>query len=81
MYNYTSPQKTASRALDISGIYLGTVTRSDSEGVFVSVEQVSPGLSFGPCLVTEYIIDAGDQVVCAFLNNAFDELVVLGRIV
>jgi len=31
--------------------------------------------------VTEYIIDAGDQVVCAFLNNAFDELVVLGRIV
>lgn len=88
MYQYTSPQKTASRSLDLSGVYIGEVVRSDSDGVFVKVPQLALDAAFGPCpvmsessaTVAGTAPAAGTRVVCSFLENKFDELIILGVI-
>jgi hypothetical protein len=93
MINYTSPSKTASNPLTQSGLYVGNVTRSDSGGVFVTIPQIVPDFAFGPCLriaggvsgVTydgeaSSTIEVGTKVLCGFLNNQFDEVVILGEV-
>lgn len=70
--------KASSRKPQPGGLYKGKVVRV-SGGVFVDVPKVAPGQTFGPCMVFgPYPVD-GDNVLCAFLDNKFDELVVLGK--
>jgi len=51
MFNYISPQKTASVELEKNGLYLGTVTNVEGNQVYVEIPQLTPGFSYGPCLV------------------------------
>jgi len=81
MINYTSPSKTASNPLTQSGLYVGNVTRSDSGGVFVTIPQIVPDFAFGPCLrLAASNPSIGTKVLCGFLNNQFDEVVILGEV-
>ena len=70
--------KASSRKPRTGGLYKGKVERVTG-GVFVSVPKVAPGQTFGPCMVFGPYPIAGDNVLCAFLDNRFEELVVLGR--
>lgn len=46
-----APSKTAGVPLEPGGIYLGIVRQVSGTQVFVEVPLVSPGFTFGPCLV------------------------------
>jgi hypothetical protein len=70
--------KASSRKPQPGGLYRGTVT-GVTNGIFVEVPTVAPGQTFGPCTVFGPYPKAGDIVLCAFLDNRFDELVVLGK--
>jgi hypothetical protein len=70
--------KASSRKPRTGGLYKGKVERV-AGGVFVSVPKVAPGQPFGPCMVFGPYPIVGDNVLCAFLDNRFEELVVLGR--
>ena len=93
MINYTSPSKTASSALTTSGLYVGVVRRSDSYGVYVEIPQITPDFAFGPCVTIagassitydgpsgDRAPSVGTKVLCGFLNNQFDEVVILGEV-
>lgn len=75
---FGSSTKASSRKPQPGGLYKGTVTRV-ADGIFVSVPKVAPGQIFGPCMVFGPYPVLGDNVLCAFLDNRFDELVILGR--
>ena len=70
--------KASSRKPQPGGLYKGIVTRV-AGGIFVDVPKVAPGQPFGPCMVFGPYPILGDNVLCAFLDNKFDELVILGR--
>lgn len=109
MQKYPTPQKTASVPLDFSGLYIGTVRKSDNSGVFVEIPQITAGFSFGPCNVIANDLNVqktsgtisteietktfltnvevtrtrptvGSKVLCGFLNNTFDEVVIIGSV-
>jgi hypothetical protein len=75
---FGSSLKASSRRPQPGGLSLGQVTR-DTGGIFVEVPQVAPGQTFGPCAVFGPYPKTGDTVLCAFLDNKFDEIVVLGK--
>jgi len=98
---FTSPSKTASRALEAGGLHLGTVTKVD-DGIYVEIPKIAANFSFGPCLIvdnwgggpvlevegsitpatislaSENIFEVGSKVLCGFLNNGLDEIIILG---
>jgi hypothetical protein len=101
---FTSPNKTASVALQTNSLYVGIVTKVDGSSVWVEMPALSPGFSFGPCAVlagvTSYqssealttggsdtfvtslnqVPQAGQSVLCGFINNSIDEVIVFGSI-
>jgi hypothetical protein len=83
MLNFTSPSKTASNPMSNNGLFLGTVKKiEDDGGVFVEIPYILAGFSFGPASVAnyEYTPAIDDRVVCGFINNALDEVIVLGKV-
>jgi len=109
MIKQPTPNKTASVPLDFSGLYIGIVRKSDSNGVFVEIPQITTGFSFGPCNVLSTDLNVqktsdsistetqtktfltnvtvsrvrpavGSKVICGFLNNTFDEVIIFGSI-
>lgn len=70
--------KASSRKPQPGGLYKGIVVRV-ADGIFVDVPKVAPGQTFGPCMVFGPYPILGDNVLCAFLDNRFEELVILGR--
>lgn len=81
--NYTSPDKTASVAFRPNGVYLGLVTRVDSniKRVWVMIPRVSSGFQFGPLSVAMTDLPSvGDRVACLFVENRSDDIVVIGVI-
>ncbi len=75
---FGSSIKASSRKPRTGGLYKGKVVRV-SGGIFVSVPKVAPGQTFGPCMVFGPYPVLNDNVLCAFLDNRFEELVILGR--
>jgi hypothetical protein len=75
--------KGSSGSLQPGGIYVGKVVRVDDAYCYVELPRLSPGSIFGPCLTisTTYpsmpAID--DIVICSFLENNLDQVVVLGK--
>lgn len=62
-----------------NGHYIGKVSRT-SGGIFVKIPKIAPGVTFGPCkkFFTESLA-VGDNVLCTFLDNKFDEVVLVGK--
>lgn len=109
MTQFIAPTKTASVELPRNGLYIGIVTQVEGTKVYVEIPQLTPGFSYGPCLVlannvntvttsgsalittggttstflktvavNRIIPPVGTYVLCGFLNNGLDEIVVLG---
>ena len=109
MTQFIAPAKTASVELPRNGLYIGIVTQIEDKRVYVEIPQLTPGFSYGPCLVlantvntektsgpalittggatstfiktvnVERVVpEVGTYVLCGFLNNGLDEIVVLG---
>jgi hypothetical protein len=79
--NFTARNKAVSVPFQ-GGIHYGIVRRVVGSQVYVELRAVAPGYAFGPCVVSgvDSILAVNDSVICAFLNNAKSELVVLGKI-
>jgi hypothetical protein len=79
--NFTARNKAVSVPFQ-GGIHYGIVRRVVGSQVYVELRAVAPGYAFGPCVVSgvDSIPAVNDSVICAFLNNAKSELVVLGKI-
>lgn len=141
VYNLISPDKAASVELEKNGLFVGTVTLVEDKKVYVEIPQLTPGFSYGPCMVVannlnvtltratavtetvettgsaivsvsgggmspvtstsstfvksvsdntnEFVVlvdiemvvpPVGTLVLCGFLNNSLDEIIVLGSI-
>lgn len=80
MNYFVSPTKTASVSQQINGLYAGKVSRVVDGEVFVEVPSIINGFSFGPAIISNYSSapSVNDVVICGFLNNSLDELVILG---
>ena len=141
MFNLISPDKASSVELEKNGLFVGTVTSVEENKVYVEIPQLTPGFSYGPCLVVannlqvtltradamvsttkttsnaivtvsgggmspvtstsspfvtnvtdnknQFVVlvdvemvvpPVGSSVLCGFLNNSLDEIIVLGSI-
>lgn len=76
---FSNSKKASSRKPVPGGLYLGTVVRVSAQGVFVSIPKVAAQTIFGPCTVFSAYPVAGQKVLCGFLDNRFEEVVILGR--
>lgn len=81
MNYFVSPTKTASVSQQINGLYAGKVSRVVDGEVFVEVPSIINGFSFGPAIISNYSStpSVNDVVICGFLNNSLDEIVILGK--
>lgn len=75
---FSNPRKASSRKPKTGGLYIGKVVRI-SGGIFVQVPRVASRQVFGPCIVFSAYPVLGQRVLCGFLDNKFDEVVILGR--
>jgi hypothetical protein len=75
---FTNPLKGSSAKKSNPGFYLGKVVRVTG-GIYVSIPTLSPGSTFGPCktFVSHPVLN--QTVLCGFLDNKFDEVVILGK--
>jgi len=76
---FSNSKKASSRKPVPGGLYLGTVIRVSAQGVFVNIPKVAAQTTFGPCTVFCTYPIAGQKVLCGFLDNRFEEVVILGR--
>jgi|GEM_PF-3088595 len=78
-----NPQKGSSAPGRPTGVFIGKVTRT-SGGVYVSIPSLTGGLTninFGPCKVVGLYPTVGSAVLCTFLENRNDDVVILGKII
>lgn len=75
---FSNPSKASSKRPQPGGLYTGVVVRVEG-GVFVRVEKVSATHTFGPCDVYCAFPVINQKVLCGFLDNRFDEVVILGK--
>ena len=75
---FSNPSKASSKRPQPGGLYTGVVVRVEG-GVFVRVEKVSATHIFGPCDVYCAFPVINQKVLCGFLDNRFDEVVILGK--
>ena len=81
MTDYLARTRSVSAPVDVSGVYLGTVTRVDEalQQVWVEVARLTPGFQYGPLTVTGVALPAvGERVAVEFLENRTNDIVVLG---
>lgn len=76
---FGNAKKASSRRPTPGGLYLGIVVRITGANVFVSVPKVAPQTVFGPCAVFSVFPKINQRVLCGFLDNRFEEVVILGR--
>lgn len=75
---FSNPQKASSRRPKTGGLYIGKVVRITG-GIYVQVPKIASNTVFGPCTVFCAYPILNQRVLCGFLDNKFDEVVILGR--
>jgi len=78
-----NPLKGSSASGRPTGVFVGKVTRT-SGGVYVSIPSLTgqiTTINFGPCKVVGLYPAVGNAVLCTFLENRNDDVVVLGKII
>jgi hypothetical protein len=81
METYRAIGRSASTAVDITGVYLGTIKRVDValKQVWVEIPRLNAGYQYGPVTVaTTPFPMVGDRVTCSFLEGRTSTLLVLG---
>lgn len=83
MSTYLAQNKTASIAVNPTGVFAGNVTRVDrgSYRVWVEISRLTPGFQFGPLSFsgTEFP-RVGDRVTCEFVEGRTSEIIVTGTV-
>ena len=76
---FTKAGKGASVKPVKNGNFIGRVSRV-SGGIYVKIPKIAPGVTFGPCKkFFSESVSVGDAVLCTFLDNKFDEVVLVGK--
>lgn len=75
---FTNPLKASSGKAQVPGFYLGKVVRVTG-GIYVSIPTVAAGSTFGPCKTFCSQPVLNQTVLCGFLDNKFNEVVILGK--
>jgi hypothetical protein len=76
--DFSNPLKGSSTKAGGPGFYLGKVVRVTG-GIFVTIPAVAAGSTFGPCKTFCAHPILGQTVLCGFLDNKFNEVVILGK--
>ena len=77
----TNATKGSFSGVQPGGLYIGVCKRLSAQGPYISIPNLSPGSVFGPCKVSGLYPVAGSLVVCMFLEDRLEEVVVLGRLI
>ena len=77
----TNATKGSSSGSQPGGLYIGVCKRLSANGPYISIPNLSPGAVFGPCKVSGLYPIVGSLVVCMFLEDRLDEVVILGRLI
>lgn len=77
----TNATKGSSSGSQPGGLYIGVCKRLSAQGPYISIPNLSPGAVFGPCKVSGLYPFPGSLVVCMFLEDRLDEVVILGRLI
>ena len=70
--------KGSSSPRSVGGIFVGIVDRI-SGGVYVKIPGINNTGVFGPCKIIGQFPAPGQQVLCSFLENRNEEIVILGK--
>lgn len=75
-----NPTKGSTAPGRAGGIFVGIITKVDG-GVYVAIPSLNPDpkAEFGPCKVIGQYPIKDQQVLCSFLENRTEEIVVLGK--
>lgn len=78
----TNQKKGSSAPGRPGGVFLGVCTKI-AGGVYVKIPKLTGGkaINFGPCKVVGLYPPVGSYVLCTFVEDRNDEIVVLGKIV
>ena len=76
--NLVNPTKGSSSRKLLPGLYQGKVVRV-SGGVYVTIPTVATGSTFGPCKTFGNQPVLNQIVLCGFLDNRFDEVVIIAK--
>jgi hypothetical protein len=81
MSTYLAQDRTASTAVNPTGVFAGNVTRVDraSYRIWVEISRLTPGYQYGPLSFsgTEFP-RVGDRVTCEFVEGRTSEIIVTG---
>lgn len=77
----TNATKGSSSGVQPGGLFIGVCKRLSAQGPYVSIPNLSPGSVFGPCKVSGLYPIVGSLVICMFLENRLEEVVILGRLI
>lgn len=75
-----NPTKGSTASGRAGGIFVGIITRVEG-GVYVAIPSLNPDPNavFGPCKVIGQYPIKDQQVLCSFLENRTEEVVILGK--
>jgi hypothetical protein len=77
--NFTNPTKGSSRPSNPNSTYVGIVTRVVGSQVIVRIPKLNASAEFGPCDVYCEFPSVGDFVLCGYVDNRYEHIVVAAK--
>jgi hypothetical protein len=77
--NFTNRAKGSSRSSNANSTYIGIVTRIVGDRVILRIPKLNPVTEFGPCDIYCDLPNVGQNVLCGYIDERFEHLVVLAK--
>jgi hypothetical protein len=77
--NFTNPTKGSSRPSNPNSTYVGVVTRIIGNQVILKIPKLNSSAEFGPCDVYCEFPVVGNFVLCGYVDNRYEHIVVTAK--
>lgn len=78
--SFVNRNKATSSRLQSGGVYVGIVTRTAANSVYVQVPKVSGDVEYGPCIYSGVQPSVGERMLVSFLDNQLSQLICFGTL-
>lgn len=78
--NLSNPSKGSSKPISQNSNYIGIVTRIVGTKTIIKIPKLNALQEFGPCDVYGTFPAVGDNVLCSYIDNRLDHIVVIGAL-